>query len=100
MIIRFFKRDNLWFGLAIGLVLPVIIFYLFEGINIYSSRELFDKPVIFAKSTSQLIALFFNVLVFRVYMLRWLLDNTGRGILLATFIYALIFFYLNKSYLF
>ena len=100
MIIRFFKRDNLWFGLAIGLILPVAVFYLFEAINIYSSKELFDKPVIFAKSTSHLIALFFNVLVFRVYMLRWLLDNTGRGILLATFIYALTFFYLNKSYLF
>lgn len=100
MIIRFFKKDNLWFGLAIGILLPLIVYYLFEAFNIYTSRELLNKPVIIAKSTSQLIALFFNVLVFRLYMLRWEMDYTGRGILMATFIYAIIFFYINKSYLF
>ena len=86
--------------MTIGILLPIAVFYLFEALNIYASREWLDKPVIFAKSTSQLIALFFNVLVFRVYMIRWEMDKTGRGILAATFIYALIFFYLNRSYLF
>jgi len=90
----------MWLGIAIGMLLPVAAYYLFEGLNIYSSRHVFDKPVIFSKSTSQLIALFMNVLVFRVYMLRWELDRTGRGILLATFVYALTFFYMNRSYLF
>lgn len=90
----------MWLGIVIGLVLPVFIYYLFEAINIYSSRELFNKPVIFSKSTSQLIALFMNVIVFRIYMLRLEFDRTGRGILLSTFIYAFIFFYINKSYIF
>jgi hypothetical protein len=100
LIKKFFKRDNLWLGIAIGIALPLSAYYLFEGLNVYSSRQLLDKPVIFSKSTSQLIALFMNVLIFRVYMLRWEMDRTGRGILLATFVYALVFFYMNRSYLF
>lgn len=100
LIKKFFKQDSIWLGLAIGLILPVLVFYLFESINVYGSRHLLDKPVVFSKSTSQLIALFTNVIVFRIYMLRLEMDYTGRGILLATFIYAFIFFYMNKSYLF
>jgi hypothetical protein len=90
----------MWLGIVIGLVLPVAVYYLFEAINIYASRDLFNKPVIFSKSTSQLIALFMNVIIFRIYMLRLEFDRTGRGILLSTFIYAFIFFYVNKSYIF
>lgn len=99
MIRNFFLQDKVWLGFIIGLLLPVIIYYGFEGLNIYSSKAVFNKPVIFSKSTSQIIALFFNVIVFRLYMLRWEKDYTGRGILMATFLYALTFFYLNRSYI-
>ncbi len=100
MITEFFKKDSIWLGLAIGLILPVIVFFGFNAINLYSSRELFDKTQIISNSTSQLIALFGNVLVFRLYMIRWGKDYTGRGILMATFIYAFVFCYLNRSVLF
>lgn len=99
MIKNFFLKDSIWLGLGIGLVLPVVFFYLFDGLNVYSSRHLLDKPVIFSKGTSQLISLFANVIVFRIYMLRLEKDYTGRGILMATFIYALGYFYLNRSYI-
>jgi hypothetical protein len=100
LIKKFFYRDSMLLGIAIGAVLPLIVYYLFDLLNVYVSDAVFHKPVIISKTTAELIALFANVLVFRFYMISVEMDYTGRGILLSTFIYAFVFCYINKAVLF
>lgn len=85
----FFKQDNMWLGAGIGIAGPVLFFFLFRWIN-----SLFTGGVL-AESTVQLIAICINVLSMRYYLLRVKADRTGRGILLVTFIFAIIYFYFN-----
>lgn len=88
------KKDSWLLGVAFGVFVPLIIFgilYLLveqwgvldEGLNI----RVLDL------STMMLIGIFANMFTFRYYMVNLKMDKTGRGILLATFIYAGFFIY-------
>lgn len=85
----FFKQDNMWLGAGIGIAGPVLFFFAFRWINSF-----FPAGVL-AESTIQLIAICINVLSMRYYLLRVKADRTGRGILLVTFIFAIVYFYFN-----
>jgi hypothetical protein len=86
----FFKRDNIWLGIGIALVVPVMMYFLLKLINLFTGEE-----HILQNSTMQLIAVFVNLLPFRYYLVRIKADKTGRGILMITMILALIYFYFN-----
>ncbi|MBN2729080.1 MAG: hypothetical protein JXR53_07630 [Bacteroidales bacterium] len=86
----FFKRDNIWLGIGIALVIPVIMYFLLKLINLFTGEE-----HILQNSTMQLIAVFINLLPFRYYLIRLKADKTGRGILLVTMVLALVYFYFN-----
>lgn len=86
----FFKRDNIWLGIGIALVIPVIMYFLLKLINLFTGEE-----HILQNSTMQLIAVFINLLPFRYYLVRLKADKTGRGILLVTMVLALVYFYFN-----
>lgn len=89
---KIFQTNSLWFGAIIGFVVPVIFYYVFTWLNQIISNAFFNKNV-FTVSTLQVIAVFMNVIVFRIYTIRMEKDFTGRGILLATFVYAFIYLY-------
>ncbi|PLW92471.1 MAG: hypothetical protein C0592_10480 [Marinilabiliales bacterium] len=86
----FFKRDNIWLGMGVALVVPVLIFFLLILINSFSGKD-----HLLQKDTMQLIAIFVNLIPFRYYLVRVKADRTGRGILLITIIMALVYFYFN-----
>jgi hypothetical protein len=88
---EFFKRDNIWLGIVMALVLPVIFYFLIKLISGFFSTN----PL--TESTIQLLALAINLLPFRYYLIRLKADKTGRGILLVTFVLALVYFYFNWS---
>ncbi len=91
---KFLKKDTWILGIALGLLTPAISFLILYYVNKYLAST--NQGVAFLKdSTLHLICIFMNVLVFRFYMLKMKFDYTGRGILLATFIYAILFFYFN-----
>lgn len=86
----FFKRDNIWLGMGIALVIPVIVYFLLKLISILSGKE-----QLLQNETMQVIAIFINLLPFRYYLVRLKADRTGRGILLITMLLAFIYFYFN-----
>ena len=87
---RFFKRDSYWLGIGIAIVLPCIIFSIIKLID-----YLLGGVEVLKDSTTQLVAVFMNLFPFRYYLIKVKADKTGRGILIVTFILAIVYFYFN-----
>jgi len=88
-----FKKDNFIFGLALGLIAPLLGFLLFKTIK-YSAFTITDM-IQWLKLNPNLItvfirvSLFANALLFTVYI-NGHRDKTAKGIFLMTVIYAVI----------
>ena len=88
-----FKKDNLVFGLIIGLIVPLlslILYYFFKFYPLYSMGEMFtaigqNKRLITAVSIP---CLFLNILIFTLYI-NSRKDRTAKGIFAVTLLYAL-----------
>lgn len=85
------------FGILLGIVVPVIAFAIVKAIDkaVIAWKQL---PIFIPDDTQMAIAVAFNLIFFRTYMIRRHKDKTGRGILLATFLYA-IFYVINFIFL-
>lgn len=79
------KKNNLWLGLALGLLLPVASYFIIELILKLANNDTFRE------STQQVVSITANVFLFRHYMIRWKMEETGKGMLMATLVYAAIF---------
>jgi len=92
-----FKTDSLPLGLAIGIIAPIIVFfgYYFIG-HPYMSLQGFINYLVLGKIYSALISLCVvaNLGTFFLFIQK---DKyfSARGIILATFIYAGLVFYLK-----
>lgn len=87
------KRDSWWLGAGLGAILPVV-FYLIILAVMRQWGTVSEGIYLLKSSTMMLLALFSNLISFRYYMVNLKYDRTGRGILLVTFLYAGVFFYL------
>lgn len=88
-----FKKDEWWLGAGLGIVLPAVLY----GIILLIMKTwgtLPDGTYVLRQSTMMLLALFSNMITFRYYMVNLKYDKTGRGILLVTFIFAAVYFFL------
>lgn len=94
MIGKLLNKDSMILGIILGIIVPLISLPIFIGTDSFVASYFFNRASLFSLPTMQVIAIFINVLVFRHYMLKKLFDKTGRGILLSTFIYAFVYFYL------
>lgn len=90
MIRNFFNRDSWSLGIIMGIVVPILIFGLLTIFELLFSNGPDDK--VFRLSTRIVIAVFCNLIPFRHYMIKLRFDKTGRGILLDTFVLAMVFF--------
>jgi hypothetical protein len=88
-----FKKDNFIFGLALGLIAPMIAFmlyklYKFKGLSL---GEMFQwlkmNPNLISVSIS--VSLLANAILFTVYI-NGHRDKTAKGIFVLTIIYAII----------
>lgn len=85
------KKDNIPFGMLIGILLPAIIFGLLTLITVITgSSTTWSRHM--ETSRMILLSVFINLVPIRVYFVNWKLDKTGRGILLVTFILMVIYF--------
>ena len=92
------KKDNWALGIIMGLVVPMIVYgIVLTIVRTYGVVDEIRGIYMMKPSTMQLIGIFSNLFTFRYYMVNLKYDKTGRGILLATFIYAGVFFYFNLS---
>ena len=82
-----FKKDNFFVGTFLGLFLPIILFF-FGGLLKQETQFSFDD------STIYVVSCIINLPIFRLFMINFNKDKTGRGILFSTFL--LMFYYLYK----
>lgn len=84
-------NDNIILGIILGILLPLLslafIYLILYLININIINEVTIKT-----STINLISIFSNLFSMRYYLLKLKFDKTGRGILLSTTIFAILFF--------
>ncbi len=75
-------KDKLWVGLIIGIVLPLGFYTMFilgmEMAGRYVTNETSEK--------FQLVLIAINAIVMRQFMIKRNQENTGKGVLLITFI--------------
>ena len=99
-IIEKLRRDSWGMGIFLGTVVPAITFAVFFGIFALvlsaapktSAADIFSIDVI---CKIVLLSMVPSVWVLRYYLKELKYDYTGRGILLATFIIAIVFTALN-----
>jgi hypothetical protein len=85
------KRDNIVFGVVIGLVLPVLFYgFLWAISHFVEYGSVWSKP--FEPDKMRLLALAVNLIPIRIYFVTYKSDKTGRGVLLMTFLYMVAYF--------
>jgi len=88
-----FKKDNFVFGLALGLIAPIIGFMLYKMYKFksLSIAEMFQwmklNPSLISASIS--VSLLANAILFTIYI-NGRRDNTAKGIFTITLVYAII----------
>jgi len=80
-----FKKDNFFFGALLGLIFPISLFFFGKFLQ-------YQIGFSFQESTMYAISCIINLPVFRLFMINFDKDKTGRGILFSTFLY--VFYYL------
>jgi hypothetical protein len=91
--IMIFKKDNFIFGMALGLVAPVIGFmlfklYKFNGLTLSEMLQWMKfNPNLISISIS--VSLMANAVLFTIYI-NGHRDKTAKGIFILTVIYAII----------
>ena len=85
-----FKKDSAILGLFIGILIPVVFYFLQkEIIPLVLGRS-------FSSASMQLFALVLNLPFFRYYLMSLKYEKTGKGIFFATFIYGLVWIFINQ----
>lgn len=85
------RRDSLPMGLFIGFICPAVFFGILYGIVVLVQHQ--TGALNIEKMVQKLILLSVipNVLLLRYYLVKLKYDLTGRGILLVTFVIAMLF---------
>jgi hypothetical protein len=87
---NFLKKDAFLLGFGLGIVVPAIIYAL-----LYALFQAMGIAVILnKKGTIMLIAVFLNMFLLRYYLVKEKFDRTGRGVLLATFMLTIAYFWI------
>jgi hypothetical protein len=90
------KRDDIAFGVLIGLVLPILFYGLLSFVALLvQPGTAWTLP--FESNRRMMLALIINVIPLRVYFVKYKFDKTGRGILLITFL-LMVFYFLIIRY--
>ncbi|MBO4580977.1 MAG: hypothetical protein J5701_01650 [Bacteroidales bacterium] len=92
------KKDAIWFGILLGLLIPAILYGVLYVISLSLMPQNATEPVL-KTGTIILVALFPNLLILRYYLVKLNLDKTGRGMLLATFALAMVYFVYYMKFL-
>ena len=90
------KSDQLWLGLVLGILLPLLVFGLLFLVAKYAAPA--GKELLIPMSTILLVSIFTNLFTMRYYLVKLKYDRTGRGILLVTFVLAIAYFILFDKF--
>jgi RsiW-degrading membrane proteinase PrsW (M82 family) len=90
------RRDSFWMGAALGILIPMHIFFLLKLVVFFLPQEIMNANV-FSLQRLILISIIPNVLLLRYYLLKLKYDLTGRGILAITFVIGIVFIIIEFS---
>ena len=79
-------KDHMLIGVVLGVLIPVV---LYAVLLTFLENALDENPL--RESTIQVIALFANFPLLRMALTKYQKDRLGRGILLSTFVMAILF---------
>lgn len=85
-----FRRDSMGMGIFLGFIVPAVLFGILYGI--LALIEIYTGPI--EKITIQkllLLSIIPNLFLLRYYLLKLKYDLTGRGIMIVTFVWAILF---------
>ena len=85
------KKDHYAFGLAVGMLTPLLLFALIYAMNVFLILIGVAKFPLDLE-THILVSIFGNLLPIRYYFVTLKYDKTGRGVLLITFVVVILFF--------
>ena len=89
-------KNNIWLGIVLGLFVPLILYFILERVNALVTKWfLYSVHPMISELNIQLIAVFMNLYIFRRYLIRKEYEMTGRGVVLVTFIFILVHFYIR-----
>ncbi len=89
----FLNKDSNTLGILIGLLVPVLFFGILLLLNMLIIN-VFKLDMFMRYSTIKLLSIVINVFPIRYYFVKRRLDQTGRGVLLVTFVYFVVYFWL------
>ena len=87
----FFKKDSALIGFVIGVIIPIVFYFLQDLLIPFLLGNGFDIQ------SMQLFAIVANLGFFRYYLMNLNFEYTAKGIFFATFIYAVIWIYIYKG---
>ncbi|MDT8394310.1 MAG: hypothetical protein RQ761_10720 [Bacteroidales bacterium] len=90
-----FKRNSLWLGIIVGTILPLAVYGLLYALLAIYNNLAGAHPGL-NENQLQLISPVVNLFIIRYYFVSLKYDDTGRGVLLVTFIYVIAYFVLNQ----
>ena len=79
-------KDHMFIGVVLGVLIPIV---LYAVLLTFLECMLVDNPL--RESTLQVIALFANFPLLRITLTKYQKDCLGRGILLSTFVMAILY---------
>jgi uncharacterized membrane protein YozB (DUF420 family) len=92
----FLKTDSFLVGIIVGIVLPVILYTVLHYIVAAFPNPKTNNPFI-KESTIQILGIAINAISLRYFLINRKADKAGRGIMLITFIMAILFFVFNLT---
>ncbi len=88
------RKDSLWMGILLATLVPAITFGIIYGVLaliIWATGKEVGVLELVSAQKIILLSIIPNIFIMRHYLLKLKYDYTGRGILLVTFIIAIIF---------
>ena len=85
------RSDSMIIGAILGLIVPIISFAILYGIGLIIDTAT-GKTNVLSIETLALVSVFVNLATLRFYLLKLKYDLTGRGILIVTFVLAIVYF--------
>jgi Na+(H+)/acetate symporter ActP len=97
--LKILKTNSVWYGIAIGLIVPVILYFSLSVLVEKLSLELTFGIQLVQEKNIELVSIFLNLFIMYPYLQKPDYERTGRGVLLITFIMALLHFFFRYKYL-
>jgi hypothetical protein len=85
------SRDSFPFGALLGAVAPVIFLGILYLIN-WLIEKIIVHQLYIKFNTLVLVSITLDLIIMRYYFVKLNYDRTGRGILVVTFVYMMLFF--------